>query len=127
MTQIANRNIDISQSKVKDILQIITNCTKSKIPQVRRSVAVNLKYLLKSIPKLQNDGLGFLKVLSSDHIDAIRINTVESIIFQVYDQNTFTSIIWPLLKPLFEDSSWRVKYACILQIGDVSLDSRLRD
>ena len=68
---------------------------------------------------MQNDGLDFLKVLSNDHIDAIRINTVESIMFHVYDQKTFNNFIWPLLKPLFEDPCWRVKYACILQIGDV--------
>lgn len=76
--------------------------------------------MLRSIPKLQSDGLEILKVLSRDHIDAIRVNAVESIIFQVYDKRTFSSIVWPLLKPLFEDPSWRVRLACILQIGDVN-------
>ena len=28
-------------------------------------------------------------------------------------------MIWPILKPLFEDPSWRVKYACVLQISDI--------
>jgi hypothetical protein len=73
------------------------------------------------MPTLQSDGLEILKALGRDHIDSIRIHTVESIMFQVYDNKTFTSLIWPILKPLFEDPSWRVRYTVIVEIGDVSI------
>ena len=93
--------------------------SKSDSPLVKNSVASNLKHLLKNIPSLQNDGLEILKVLAKESIDSIRIGAVESIMFQVYDTKFFIATVWPILKPLFEDSCWRVKFACITQIKDV--------
>lgn len=112
---------DISSNRIKDMLGILTNMTKSESPLVKNSVANNLKFLLRNIPSLQNDGLDILRVLAKDPIDTIRISSVESIMFQVYDTKFFISTVWQVLKPLFEDSCWRVKYACILQIKDVRL------
>ena len=31
------------------------------------------------------------------------------------------SLIWPILKPTFEEQSWRVKYAVVGSIGEVLL------
>ena len=82
--------------------------------------------MLKSIPKLLGDGLTFLQALSKDKIDSIRVSAAESIVFQIYDPKSFVNILWPILKNMFEDPSWRVRYAVLLQIGDVTLLSNLR-
>lgn len=103
------------------MLGILSNMAKSDSPLVKNSVASNLKHLLKSIPTLQNDGLELLKGLAKDPIDSIRINSVESIMFEVYDTKVFINTVWNILKPLFEDSCWRVKFACILRIKEVPL------
>lgn len=77
------------------------------------------------MPNLQADGLDILKILSRDSIDSVRISSVDSIMFNVYDpkvrpaHQTFSTSVWAVLKLLFEDSCWRVKYATILKISDI--------
>jgi len=118
--------LDIGHTRFKDILSIIAHAMKNKMPQVRSALAFNLKYLFRDSPKLQSDGTTFFKSLSKDPIETVRVNSIESIMFQVYDPKIFQSTIWPILKNLFEDASWRVKYAIVLQISDVSILLNLR-
>jgi len=44
---------------------------------------------------------------------------VESILFKSFENKTFMSLIWPILKPTFEEQSWRVKYAVVGSIGEI--------
>jgi hypothetical protein len=83
---------DISQAKLKEIIVILTQLMKSDFPTVRSAVAINLKvpvaspkFLLREIPSLQNDGFEILKILAKDPLDSVRIGTVETLMFCVYD------------------------------------------
>jgi len=108
-----------SSSKYKEIITLATAGSTSEIPIVRKNTAIYIRYLIANCPKLESECLSILKVLMKDELDLNRVFAVESLLFKTYESKFFMSTVWPILKPSFEDASWRVKYGVVTCIGEI--------
>lgn len=52
-------------------------------------------------------------------MDCIRAACPDSVIFEVVETKVFTQYIWPELKGLMEDPSWKVRFACMEHLREV--------
>jgi len=46
---------------------------------------------------------------------------VETLLYRVFDTKVFMNNVWPILKPCFEETSWRVKYVIANNIDKIVL------
>lgn len=110
---------NFSSSKYKEMLSHLNNSVSSDIPIVRKTTAIYLKFLLKQVTKLESETISLQKAQIKDDLDTVKIFAIESLMAKSYENKTFMNVIWPIIKPCFEENSWRVKYTLVANIGDI--------
>lgn len=99
--------------------KIITESVISKIVMVRNHAAKGVRYILSENGSFNPLALKIIKILVKDTQDIVKVSISESICFSKHSKSFFNKNLVNIILPLFEEKSWRVKFALVKGLENV--------
>lgn len=99
--------------------KIITESTISKIVIIRNHAAKGVRHILKENGSFNPLALKIVKILIKDSQDIVKVSVSESLCYSKHSKSFFNNNLANIILPLFEEKSWRVKFALVRGLENI--------
>ncbi len=114
---------NLSSSSQQELMAMYTQVSKDEIPLVRKQAAIVLNDMIKLIPKVpETEILNIFSRFYKDEQDCVRMQGIDSCVClaKQLPVSKVNSYLWPYIKKLAEDKSWRIRFLVADRIMDLA-------